>query len=292
MAIDFVTLNDGSKLPQLGQGTAGVALDDARYEEELLAFPRGIDLGMTLIDNAELYCEGKQEMVVGESLKGIPRDRYQLVSKIIPDNANKAHFMSSLKKSLFLLRADYLDLYLLHWQRGSDINEVVYLMEDARDKGLIKNWGVSNFDVDEMEELWKIDGGKNCAVNQVLYNLASRGIEYDLMPWQREHGVKFMAYSPVGRAGAAVTLDGVTKEALMQSDAVKALAKKYDATEVQILLAFVLSRKDVIAIPKSIGEQHMIDNVKAADICLTEDDLASLDEDFPAPTEKVKMEKY
>lgn len=165
-------------------------------------------------------------------------------------------------------------------------------MEDLKDRGWIRRWGVSNFDVDDMEDLWKVPDGNKCTVNQVLYNLGTRGIEYDLLDWQRERGVAFMAYSPVGQAGALTTQDGVSKSVLMSDPHVKAVAERHGISIVQLLLAFVLRYDDMVAIPKAVSFDHVEENAQAADIHLTEEDLEELSVSFPAPTEKIPMEKY
>ena len=183
-------------------------------------------------------------------------------------------------------------MYLLHWREDADLSEVVYLMEELKEKGKIRRWGVSNFDVADMEDLWKVPDGNKCCVNQILYNLGTRGIEYDLLQWQREKQVPFMAYTPVGQAGALVTEAGVSKEALMSDKNVLEVAEKHGISIVQLLLAFVLRLDDMIAIPKAVSPEHIDENAAALDIVLTDEDLEQLSASFPAPTEKKPMEKY
>ncbi len=194
-----VKLPDGSYMPKLGQGTWLMGEDDSSYEREINGLRHGIDLGMTLIDTAEMYAEGKAENIVGNAIRNVDREEVYLVSKVYPKNACKKHIYSSLERSLKLLETNYLDLYLLHWREDTDLSEMVYCMEDLKQKGKIKRWGVSNFDVADMEDLWKVPDGNQCSMNQILYNLGTRGIEYDLLHWQRERQIPFMAYSPVGR---------------------------------------------------------------------------------------------
>lgn len=279
-------------MSKLGQGTWQMGEDDEKLQREVDGLKHGIEIGIDLIDTAEMYADGKAENIVGNAIQDFDREKVYLLSKVYPENANRHRIYSSVQRSLKLMNADYLDMYLLHWREDADLAEVVYCMEDLKDKGHIKRWGVSNFDVEDMEDLWKVTDGKNCAINQVLYNLGSRGIEYDLMPWQREHGVPFIAYGPVGQAGAQVTQDGVSKAALMGDKNVNEVAKRHNASVVQILLAFVLKEKDMVAIPKAVGFDHIDENAAALALELTEEDLEQLSSSFPAPTQKILMEKY
>ncbi|NBH62964.1 aldo/keto reductase [Anaerotruncus sp. 80] len=287
-----ILLPDGSSMSKLGQGTWQMGEDDEKLQREVDGLKHGIEIGIDLIDTAEMYADGKAENIVGNAIQDFDREKVYLLSKVYPENANRHRIYSSVQRSLKLMNADYLDMYLLHWREDADLAEVVYCMEDLKDKGYIKRWGVSNFDVEDMEDLWKVTDGKNCAINQVLYNLGSRGIEYDLMPWQREHGVPFIAYGPVGQAGAQVTQDGVSKAALMGDKNVNEVAKRHNASVVQILLAFVLKEKDMVAIPKAVGFDHIDENAAALALELTEEDLEQLSSSFPAPTQKILMEKY
>lgn len=287
-----ILLPDGSTMSKLGQGTWQMGEDDEKLQREVDGLKHGIEMGIDLIDTAEMYADGKAENIVGNAITDFDREKVYLLSKVYPENANRHRIYSSVQRSLKLMNADYLDMYLLHWREDANLAEVVYCMEDLKDKGYIKRWGVSNFDVEDMEDLWKVTDGKNCAINQVLYNLGSRGIEYDLMPWQREHGVPFIAYGPVGQAGAQVTQDGVSKAALMGDKNVNAVAKRHNASVVQILLAFVLKEKDMVAIPKAVGFDHIDENAAALALSLTEEDLEQLSASFPAPTKKILMEKY
>lgn len=287
-----VILPDGSYMPKLGQGTWKMGEDDAKYEREIEGLKHGIEIGMNLIDTAEMYADGKAENIAGNAAKCFDRKDLYMVSKVYPQNACREHIYSSVERSLKLLSMDYLDMYLLHWRGESDLSEVIYCMEDLKDKGKIQRWGVSNFDVDDMEELWKVPDGEKCCVNQVLYNLGTRGIEYDLMDLQRERGVPFMAYSPVGQAGALTTQDGVSKAALMEDKNVKAVAESHSISVVQLLLAFVLRHDDMIAIPKAVGFEHIDENAAARDIVLTDEDMEKIEMSFPAPKERIPMEKY
>ena len=287
-----ITLPDGSQIPRLGQGTWKMGEDDRKAEREITGLRYGIELGLNLIDSAEMYADGKAENIAGNAIKVFPRDELYIVTKVYPDNANRLHMFSSLERSLKLLGTDYVDLYLLHWRENADLQEVVECFEELKAAGKIKRWGVSNFDVQDMEDLMKVPNGDKCCVNQVLYNLASRGIEYDLMPWQREHGIPFMAYSPVGRAGDLVTQDGVDKSSVQKHPTVLKVAERKGISVIQLLLAFVMRQPDMIAIPKAVGAKHIEENAEVYNIELTDEDIAELSEAFPAPTARVPMEKY
>ena len=288
---NFIQLPDGTSMPKLGQGTWHMGEDDEKYRQEIEALRFGISEGLVLLDTAEMYADGKAENIVGNAISDIERSELYLVSKVYPYNANRHRIYSSLERSLKLMGTEYLDMYLLHWRENADLSEVVYCMEDLKEQGKIRRWGVSNFDVRDMEDLMKVPDGRNCCINQVMYNLGARGIEYDLIPWQRERGIPFMAYSPVGQAGALVTDDGISKETLMTDKNVLEVAEKRGISVIQLLLAFVLRQPDIVAIPKASGFQHIRENAETAAIKLTEDELAQLSESFPAPTEKIEMEK-
>ena len=289
---ETLRLPDGSLMPRLGQGTWQMAEDDARAEREIAGLRHGFDLGFRLIDSAEMYADGKSELLVGKALKGYRREDQFIVTKVLPENANRKRIYSSLDRSLTLMGTDYADLYLLHWRGEADLSETVACMEDLKAQGKIRHWGVSNFDVQDMEDLWRVPDGRNCSVNQILYNLGSRGVEYDLVPWQRERGIPFMAYCPVGQAGALVTQDRVSKEMMVRDENVKAVAARHNASIVQILLAFVLRMEDFAAMPKAVGFDHIEENYAVKEISLTEEDIEQLSRSFPAPTEKLPMEKY
>ena len=268
---ETVLLPDGSLMPRLGQGTWQMAEDDSRMEREIAGLKHGFDLGFRLIDSAEMYADGKSELLVGKALKGYRREDFFIVTKVLPENAN---------------------LYLLHWRGDTDLSEVAACMEDLKAKGRIRRWGVSNFDVQDMEDLWRAPDGQNCCVNQILYNLGSRGVEYDLVPWQRERGVPFMAYCPVGQAGALVTQDRVSKEMMVRDPNVRAVAERHSCSIVQVLLAFVLRLEDFAAMPKAVSFDHIEENYAVRQISLTEEDIEQLSRSFPSPKEKIPMEKY
>ena len=289
---ETILLPDGSHMPRLGQGTWQMAEDDSKSEREIAGLRHGFDLGFRLIDSAEMYADGKSELLVGKALKGYRREDQYIVTKVLPENANRKRIYSSLDRSLTLLGTDYADLYLLHWRGDTDLSEFVACMENLKSKGKIRRWGVSNFDVQDMEDLWKVPDGRNCCMNQILYNLGSRGVEYDLVPWQRERGIPFMAYCPVGQAGALVTQDRVSKEMMVKDPNVRAVAERHGCSIVQVLLAFVLRLEDFAAMPKAVGFEHIEENYAVKEITLTEEDIEQLSRSFPAPTEKVPMEKY
>ncbi len=249
---------------------------------EVATLRRGIELGMTLIDTAEMYGSGRSELLVGEAVKGLVdgglRDRVQLVSKVLPSNASTEGTVRACEASLKRLGVETLDLYLLHWRGRFSLAETIAGFEQLMKQGKIRAWGVSNFDVDDMEELFKIRGGEACAVNQVLYNPEHRGIDYDLLPWCTDHDVAVMAYSPVGQGGR-----------LLASPALKAVGRKHGATPAQVALAWCL-RQPVVAIPKASSIAHVEENAAAAQLELDDEDLAEIDRDFPAPKRKLGLD--
>ncbi len=279
----YLTLKDGTRMPRLGLGTWKMGDSKALHDQELESLKAGLDSGITLIDTAELYGYGNSERLVGQAIKGRDRHGLFLVDKVIPTNAGKDHFWQSLERSLSLLDTSYLDLYLLHWIGPVPLAETVSLMEKAKAKGLIKNWGVSNFDTPDMGRLWQVKDGDRCAVNQCLYHLGSRGVEYSLLPWQEKHHVAFMAYCPLA-------IGGSLREGLMSDPVVKQVAGKYGLTPAQLLLAFVLRNPDVIAIPKSSNPKHTLENAKAFAIDIAPSDWTRIDREFPAPSSKEPLD--
>jgi diketogulonate reductase-like aldo/keto reductase len=238
--------------------------------EEVAALKLGLDLGMTLIDTAELYADGRAEDVVAEAVEGRREDCF-IVSKVKPENSTRAGTIAACERSLRRLKTDRIDLYLLHWRGRPGLEETLAGFQALLDKGAIRYFGVSNFDVDDMEELFALPGGDACASNQVVYNLRRRGIEYGLLPWSREHRVPIMAYSPIeqGRLGSNPML--------------AAIAARHNATPAQIALAWVLKQGDMMVIPKSSNMAHVRENRAALDIHLSQTDLAELDHAFPEP---------
>jgi len=245
------------------------------HSDEVSALHLGIELGMTLIDTAEMYGDGGAEKVVGDAIAG-QRDSVFIVTKAYPHNASRTELPKACERSLRRLRTDAIDLYLLHWRENNvPLSETVEAFEKLRTTGKIRRWGVSNFDLPNMEELFAIDNGRACATNQILYNLENRGIEFDLLPWNQKKKMPIMAYAPVGHG-----------HGLLNNATLKKIAKRHDATPAQIALAWVLRRPCVIAIPKASNKTHVRGNARSAEIELTKDDLAEIDREFPPPRSK------
>ena len=266
-----VTLPDGTKVPALGQGTWHMGERGGAAKDEVAALRLGIDLGMTLIDTAEMYGSGGAEEVVGQAIAG-QRDKIFLVSKVYPHNASRSGVPVACERSLKRMKVEVIDLYLLHWRGSHPLSETVAAFEKLKAEGKIRRWGVSNCDVEDMEELWRLQAGEACAANQVLYHPDSRGIEYDLLPWCAKHKVAVMAYSPVGQAGR-----------LLRSPALAAVAKRHGATPAQVAIAWGLRHPHVISIPKAVDPAHVRLNAKAGEIVLTAADLAEIDAAHPPP---------
>jgi diketogulonate reductase-like aldo/keto reductase len=280
---EFIRLNDGILMPRLGQGTWYMGEDPKKRDVEVASLMLGIELGMTLIDTAEMYGEGLSEELIGEALEEQNREELFIVSKVYPFNAGRKNIFNSCKKSLERLGTDYLDMYLLHWRGSVPLSETVACMEELKKEGLIRNWGVSNFDTDDMEELLSVPSGENCRVNQVLYNLGSRGIEYDLLPLMRSNGMATMAYCPMAH-------DIHTRNLIAEETSVREISSKYGITPEQLMLAFILSNEGVCAIPKASNPQHVFHNAAAIDIELSPEDLSLLAADFPPPTSKMSFD--
>jgi len=273
-----IPLSDGQRVPVLGQGTWRMGENKRAHKDEVAALRLGSELGMTLIDTAEMYGEGGAEEVVADAIEG-QRNRAFVVTKVYPHNASRTELPKACERSLKRLRIDAIDLYLLHWrERSTQLVETVEGFEKLRTAGKIKRWGVSNFDVDDMEELSSIENGANCAANQVLYNLENRKIESGLLQWSQKNEIPIMAYSPVGHG-----------RGLLESATLKKIAKRDDATTSQIALAWVLRQPRVIAIPKASKEKHVRENVRSIEIELTNEDLADLDLEFPPPRSKKRL---
>ncbi|MEK9212899.1 aldo/keto reductase [Sphingomonas sp. 2378] len=272
----MIRLPDGTAVPALGQGTWMMAEDRRRRVEEIAALREGIDLGLTLIDTAEMYADGESERLVGEAIAG-QRDEIFLVSKAYPQNASRDRLPRACEASLARLGTDRLDLYLLHWRGSVPLAETVEAMERLVEAGKILRWGVSNLDTDDMEEL-VASGGAACATDQILYNLTRRGPEHDLLPWLAGRGIPTMAYSPVEQGR------------LVAHPALRTLSEELGATPAQVALAWLLAQDDVIAIPKAGRSAHVRDNRAAADLTLDTDALARLDELFPPPKRRVPLE--
>jgi diketogulonate reductase-like aldo/keto reductase len=268
---------DGRAVPVLGQGTWNIGDSASTRAGEIATLRRGVECGMTLIDTAEMYGSGRSETLAGEAIAGI-RDRVYLVSKVLPSNASLEGTVKACEASLKRLRTETLDLYLLHWRGRYPLRDTVKAFERLLEQGKIGAWGVSNFDVDDMVELFDVPGGDGCAVNQVLYNPEHRGIEYDLLPWCRKRRVTVMAYSPVGQGGR-----------LLNSGALRSVANKHKAAPAQAALSWCL-RQPVLAIPKASSVKHVEENAAAADLALDEQDLAEIDKAYPAPKSKQALD--
>jgi diketogulonate reductase-like aldo/keto reductase len=274
--IPTVTLPSGISVPALGLGTWQMGEDSRKAEVEIESLKRGLDLGLTLIDTAEMYGEGGAEKITAQAIAG-RRDQVFLVSKVYPWNASRKGVVEACERSLDRLKTDRLDLYLLHWRGEHPLTETVAGFEELRQAGKIGAWGVSNFDLDDMEELMEVPDGGNCAANQVLYNLSRRGIEYDLLPWCQERGIPVMAYSPIEQGRLA------------RSGELIRIAKAYQATPAQVAVAFLLERDGVIAIPKSANPDRVAENAEAVDLDLSEADWTALDAAFPPPSRKAPL---
>jgi diketogulonate reductase-like aldo/keto reductase len=270
-------LPSGESVPVLGQGTWKMGEDRRRHAEEVAALKLGIDLGVTLIDTAEMYGSGGAETVVADAVAG-RRDEVFIVSKVLPSNASRRGVETACENSLKRLRVETIDLYLLHWRGGVPLAETIGAFEALKAAGKIRHWGVSNFDTGDMEELSGLASGKHVATNQVLYNPERRGIEHDLVPWCSGRGVPIMAYSPVGQ-GRLLTNAGVVE-----------LAKKHDASPAQIVLAWVMRLDGMIAIPKATRTEHVRDNAGALEVKLSAEDLAAIDRLFAPPRRKQPLE--
>jgi len=273
--IRAVTLPDSTTVPALGLGTWRMGEDARLRQQEIGAVRAAVDLGMTLIDTAEMYGDGATEQLLGEALSGL-RDRVVLVSKVYPQNAGRGRIEKSCEASLRRLKTDHLDLYLLHWRGSVHLAEAVEGMEALIRAGKIRRWGVSNLDAADMQELFRA-GGEACATDQVLYNLTERGPEFDLMPLLRSRRIPTMAYSPIGQGQ------------LPNSPALAAIAARHEVTPFTVALAWVLRDPTVIAIPKAANVDHIQANRRALDLHLTAGDLAAIDAEFPAPTRKTRL---
>ena len=278
-----VMLPDGTAVPSLGQGTWFLGEQKSRRKEELNSLRTGISAGMTLLDTAEMYGDGKAEELLGEAIHGIDRSSLFLVSKVYPHNAGRKNIFKSCIRTLDRLNTDYLDLYLLHWRGSIPLSETVECMEQLKKEGKIRHWGVSNFDTADMKELWSVPGGSNCQINQVLYHVASRGIEYDLIPWLEEHKVPVMAYCPLAQAGDL-------KRGLYENPVLIRIANAHQCTVSNILLAFVIRNNNVVAIPRTGNRDHALDNAKAWEIELTGDELMEINQVFPEPVRKTCLD--
>ena len=268
--LPMVTLRGGERVPALGQGTWHMGENRRRMAEEVAAVRLGIELGMTLIDTAEMYGSGGAEEMVARAAEGL-RDDLFIVSKVYPHNASRAGVVAACERSLERLRTDRIDLYLLHWRGSIPLAETLEGFEQLRRDGKIGRYGVSNFDRADMAEWVALKGGENVAADQVLYNLSRRGPEWDLLPWCRERGIAIMAYTPLGQGS------------LLHDRALAEIARRRNATPAQVALAWLLRQEGMIVIPKAARLEHVRENRGALDVVLTEEDLLALDRAFPPP---------
>lgn len=276
-------LPSGRSIPVLGQGTWRMGEDPSQRQAEVDALRLGLNLGMNLIDTAEMYGEGGAEEVVGEAIQDRPRAEVFIVSKVYPHNATRRGAIEACARSLRRLKSGYIDLYLLHWRGDVPLIETLEAFQFLKDREEIRDYGVSNFDINDMEEANALPGGDGICTNQVLYNLKHRGIEWELIPWCKERNIPIMAYSPVGH-------NSVGQKRTFTNSAVKLIAERHNATPAQIALAWLLRRPELVVIPKSTQPQHIRENRAAHEIELTDQDVQELDKAFPPPDRKIPLE--
>ncbi len=276
-SVPVLKLPGGETVPRLGQGTWRMGESSRRRDEEVAALKLGLELGMTLIDTAEMYGDGEAERIVADAVEG-RRDEVFIVSKVLPQNASRAGTIAACERSLKRLNTNRLDLYLLHWRGRYPLKDTLAGFQALVRDGLIKAWGVSNFDIGDMEELAALPRGDAVATNQVLYNLTRRGIEADLIPWCRARSIPIMAYSPIeqGRLSRDRTLGKI--------------AARHGATPAQVALAWLLRQEDMLVIPKAASEAHVRENRAALDVALSPADLAELGDAFPPPRRAQPLE--
>lgn len=265
-----VVLPSGRSVPILGQGTWNMGSDRGKRAEEIAALRLGLDLGLTLIDTAEMYGEGAAEELIAEACGG-RRDQVFVVSKVYPHNAGRKSAVAACERSLRRLRTDHLDLYLLHWRGAIPLAETLEAFQALQKAGKIRDYGVSNFDTSDMEECWELPGGPAVATNQVLYNLSRRGIEWGLLPWCRHRKVPLMAYSPVEQGR------------ILGHPALRKVGERHRAAPAQVALAWLLRQDGLIVIPKAGTVAHVRENHAALELQLTAADLQELDVAFPPP---------
>jgi len=277
-----VTLPSGETWPSLGLGTWRLGEAQARHAQEVRALRTALEIGYRVIDTAEMYGEGGAETVLGEAVAqalkgGLPRESLCIVSKVYPHNASAAGVLAACERSLRRLQLDHIDLYLLHWRGSVPLAETVHGFEALQQRGWVRHWGVSNFDVDDLDELAAVPGGAACAANQVYYSLSERGPEFELLPRQRARQMPLMAYSPIDQGSLA------------DHPSLRALAERHAATPAQVALAWVLSQPGVMALPKAASDIHLRHNWAAAQLRLTPADRRQLDALFPPPRRKTPL---
>lgn len=275
-AMPLVALPTGEQVPALGMGTYRLGADPTRRQDEVAALRQGLELGLTLIDTAEMYADGGAEAVVGEAIAG-HRDEVFLVSKVLPFNSTTKGTVAACERSLQRLGTDHLDMYLLHWRGMQHLSETLEGFEDLQAAGKIRYWGVSNFDMADMQELLGLPGGSQVGANQVLYNPLRRGIEWDLLPWCQQRRIPVMAYSPVEEGR------------LLGHPTLAEIGARHDATAAQVAIAWILRQPGLIAIPKSVSAEHLRQNREALDLQLKPEDLEAIDRAFPPPRGPVPL---
>jgi diketogulonate reductase-like aldo/keto reductase len=276
-AVRTTKLPSGDVVPTLGQGTWHLGETPGRRKDEIAALRTGLDLGMSLVDTAEMYGDGAAEELVGEAIAD-RRDEVFLVSKVLPENATRRGTVEACERSLGRLRTDRMDLYLLHWRGNHPLEGTIEGFQSLLQAGKIRHWGVSNFDVSDMDELVRLPNGSDVATDQVLYNLTRRGIEHDLLPWCEQRRMPIMAYSPIEQGR------------MLGHQELRKVAERHRATPAQVALAWVLRIEGVIAIPRAGEPNHVRENRGAVDLRLTERDFTELDQVFPPPRRKVRLE--
>ena len=276
-AVRTVKLPCGELVPAFGMGTWQMGDEAVARKEELATLRLGLDLGARLIDTAEMYGDGRSEELVGQAIAG-RRDEVFLVSKVLPSNASHRGTIAACERSLSRLKTDRLDLYLLHWRGDIPFSETLEAFAQLQKAGKIKYYGVSNLDVKELIEFWSIPGGREVQTNQVLYNLSRRNVEWDLLPWLREHQIPMMAYSPIEQA-RLLKHSGLTK-----------LAQRWGVTTSQVALGWLLTKEDVIVIPKTSSRDRLRENFAALEQALTAEQLSELDKLFPPPSGPAPLE--
>jgi diketogulonate reductase-like aldo/keto reductase len=276
-SIKSLKLSSGQAIPVLGMGTWQMGENDRDHPSEVAALRHGLELGLSLIDTAEMYGEGGAELVIAEAIAGRRADVF-LTSKVYPHNASMKGAIEACERSLKRLNTDYLDLYLLHWRSSVPLEETLRAFQKLHQSGKIRSYGVSNFDTKDMKKAVSISGGKEIVTNQVLYNLMRRGVEWDLLPWCRQQNIPIMAYSPIEQGR------------LLQNQTLQTIATDRNVTVAEVAIAWLLHQDQVIVIPKSSNIAHVEKNRAALDLKLTIEELQMLDTAFPAPKRSVPLE--
>ncbi len=274
----------GEKIPLIGMGTYMLGEDESRRESEAKTFAYAVgSCEMTLIDTAEMYGSGASEDFVGEMIKHTDRSKLFIVDKILPHNAQKGLYEQCCKRSLKRLGVDCIDLYLLHWRGGVELQPMVSAMQSLAEKGMIKHWGVSNFDTHDMKELFECEGGKDCFCDQVLYNISARGIEYDLLPWCKENGVLVMAYSPLCQSAA-------DRKKVTADKRIISVSKSENKTPESLMLSFVVRNKDIITVFKTSSKEHLENNMQNVFVPITPEHLQEISKCCKEPCCKMPLQ--